>query len=208
MPLCFEPFKSQQEYQTLKWLHRIILCNPDNDIYWYTRLFLEVHYALSLYCICQQPGSAILKTEHVRHSSNSTRELSLNYIVLTIRLKSSHSWLWNQTTGCLWESFWKSIWVRNKTVIYKWLLTRGGHLEKWSPWEIELTVAWSFSRTLFFDLCLILDSEPACFFTITPRTKVVLLQSCVTRSVRIFVNVNVAGHLCKVLLNSFSDIHF
>ena len=63
------------------WLHRIILRNPDNDIDWYTRLFLEVHYALLLYCICQQPGSAILKTEHVRHSRNSRRELSLNYIV-------------------------------------------------------------------------------------------------------------------------------
>lgn len=85
--------------------------------------------------------------------------------------------------------------------------------ERWSLREVvamrdRVDCGMIFLQDTFFDLCLILESEPACSFTITPCTKVVLLQSCVTRSVRIFVNVNVAGRLCKVLLNSFSDIHF
>ena len=63
-----------------------------------------------------------------------------------------------------------------------------------------------FLQDTLFDQLFILDGESAC--SLTPRTKVVLLQSFVARSVWIFVNVNVAGHLCKVLLNSFSDIHF
>ena len=95
-----------------------------------------------------------------------------------------------------------------KWLFTKWLLTRGGRLEKWSP-SRDLTVpGMIFLQHTLFDLFFILDGEPACSFTITPCAKVVLLQSCVTRSVWIFVNTNVAGHLCKVLLNSFSDVHF
>ena len=49
---------------------------------------MHCHYTVFVSNLVQRSG---LKTEHVRHSSNSTRELSLNYIVLTIRLKSGHS---------------------------------------------------------------------------------------------------------------------
>ena len=123
-------------------------------------------------------------------------------------LKSGRSWLRNQTSGCLRESFWKSIWVRNKTVIYKVVAYERKLLREVVAMRDRVDCGMIFFQDTLFDLFFILDSGPACSFTITPCTKVVLLQSCVTRSVRIFVNVNVAGRLCKVLLNSFSDIHF
>ena len=99
--------------------------------------------------------------------------------------------------------------MRNKTVIYKVVAYERWLLREVVAMRDRVDCGMIFLQdTFFFDLFFILDSEPACSFTITPRTKVVLLQSCVTRSVRIFVNANVAGRLCKVLLNSFSDIHF
>ena len=96
--------------------------------------------------------------------------------------------------------------MRNKTVIYKVVAYK-----RWSHREVvtmrdTVDRAMIFLQDTFFDPFFILDGEPTC--SLTPRTKVVLLQSFVTRSVRIFVTVNVAGHLCKVLLNSFTDIHF
>ena len=96
--------------------------------------------------------------------------------------------------------------MRNKTVIYKVVA-----YERWSHTEVvamrdRVDCAMIFLQDTLFDLFFILYGEPTC--SLTPCTTVVLLQSFVTRSVRIFVNANVAGRLCKVLLNSFSDIHF
>ena len=52
-------------------------------------------------------------------------------------LKSGRGCLRNLSSGRLRESFWNSIWLRNKTVIYKvvaygrpWLLTRSGQYER------------------------------------------------------------------------------
>ena len=68
-------------------------------------------------------GGRLLETENKRKCQISC-------------LKSGHGRLRNVSSGRLQERFWNSIWLRNKTVIYKvvaygrWSLTRSGRYER------------------------------------------------------------------------------
>ena len=81
--------------------------------------------------------------------------------------------------------------MRNKTVIYKVVAYERWSLRKVVAMRDRVDCGMIFFQDTLFDLFFILDGEPAC--SLTPCTKVALLQSCVTRSVRIFVNANEIG---------------
>ena len=103
---------------------------PDNR---WTNFFLEAHSVVFLQCICQHPGSVILKTDHLWRLNNSRGGHSLEtkeYVkVLAVKVvEITYKRVFE--TAFEWET---------KRLFTKWSLTRVGRL-----WEVfamrELTV--------------------------------------------------------------------
>ena len=141
--------KVAENYQTLAWLQRTTLHNPNG-----LQIHLFCNYTVIATNLWALWVSAIknrtfvtfdqwFSCNHTRSCQVVTYQKQNKRIHQISGLKSaSHNYVRNLGSGCLGESFWNNIWVRKKTVsgrecIYKvfadkrWWLTRSGRCESW-----------------------------------------------------------------------------